>query len=162
MYFLIYMVMSYDASPTIDAWLCHVIHHLPSMHSHVIWHITYHLCLVISYDTSPSIDAWLCNMIYGTVIAKHRCMVMFNETSPTFDAWSCHMMHHLPSMSYVLFIQSMHGDTSPTIDAWSCHIIHHLSLMPGHIIWYITYHRCMVMFYDTSSTIVDSSPTNDI
>ena len=95
---------------------------LPSMHGHVIWHITYHRCMVMSYDTSPIIDAW-----------------------------SYHLIHHLPSMHGRFMIHhllSMHSDfmsydASPTIDASSCHVIHHLPSMHCHIIWYITYYRCM-------------------
>ena len=60
-----------------------------------------------------------------------------DNTSPTIDALSWHMMHRRMVMLY---------DTSHTIDAWSCHMIHHLPSMHGHVIWYITYHRCMVMY----------------
>ena len=149
--------MSCCTSPTIDAWSCHIIHHLLSMHGHVIWYITYYRCMVMSYDR---------------YIIYYRCMVMSYCTSPTIDtwtyhmlhhlsiyAWSCHMIHHLLSMHghvlwYITYYRCMvmSYDTSPTIDAWSCHIIHHPLPMHGHVMLYITYYRCMVMSYDTSPT----------
>ena len=69
--YVLWLIMSYDASPMIYDWSCHMMHHLWSMIDHVIWCITYDLWLIISYDASP--------MIYD---------------------WSCHMMHHLWSVSY--------------------------------------------------------------
>ena len=48
-----------DTSPTIDAWSCHMTHHLP-MNCHVKWNISYHRCMVMSYHTSPTIVAWSC------------------------------------------------------------------------------------------------------
>ena len=43
--------MSYGTSPTIDAWSCHMTYHLPLMHGHFIWYITYYRCMIMSYDT---------------------------------------------------------------------------------------------------------------
>ena len=121
MYFLFHMVMSYDPSPTFDAWSCHVIHYLPTMPGHVISYITY-----------------------------HRCMIMSSDTSPTIDALSCHMIHHLSSMHghvlwYITYLVIPY-DTSPTIDALSCLLIHHLPSMHGHVLWYIIYHRWFITY----------------
>ena len=126
--------MSYYTRTTIDAWSyykmhhlrsCHMIHHLSSMHGHVIWYITYHLCADISYCTSPTIDTWTYHImhhlpsIHGHVIwyiTYFWCMVMSCYTSITINAWSCHVIHHQP------------------IYAWSCHMLHHLPSMHGHVI----------------------------
>ena len=122
--------MSCDTSSTIDAWSCHVMHHLPSMHGHVIWFITYHRCIVMSDDAPP--------------------MIMSYDASPTIVTWTFHLIHHLPVMSC---------DTSLTFDfiwfiiCYSCMVIYHLSSIHGRVMWYITYHRCMVMSYDASPTI---------
>ena len=155
--------MSYNTSPTIDAWSCHMIHHLLLMHGHVMLYINYHSCMVMSYVASPTIDAWSCHMIHHLLpmhghvilyITYHRymdisyvaspinlCMVMSYDTSLTIDAWSCLMIHHLLSMHghVILYItyhryMDMSYDKSPTIDAWSCHVVHHLLSMHGHVI----------------------------
>jgi hypothetical protein len=76
--------MSYDTSPT-NAWSCHVIYHLPSMHGHVMLSDTsptIDAWFVISFDTSPTIDALLCY-----------------DSSPTIDTSMCHIVLHLPSMN---------------------------------------------------------------
>ena len=119
------IAMSCDTSPTIVSWSFHMIHLLPSMHGHVIWYITYHRCMVMSYDTSICCHA----MLYIT----YRL---------------CHMIHNLQSMHghviWCITYQSMHGHVM-------CYIIY--QSMHGHVIWYTTYHRFMVMSYDTSPTI---------
>ncbi len=109
------IVMSYDTSPTIYAWSYHMIHHLQSMHDHVIWY------MVLS---SPTIDAWSCHIIHhlpsmhGHVkwnISYHRCHMYFSFHR-------CMVIHHLPSMhSHVIW-----HITYSTIFAWSYHLIHHL------------------------------------
>ena len=138
-----FIFMSYDTSPIIDAWSYHMIHHRRSCHIIKFKFITFHRFIFMSYDTSPTIDAWSCHMMHhlssmhGHVIwyiTYHRCMVMSFDTSPTNRC------------------MVMSCDTSTIIDAWSCHMIHHLPSMHGHVIWYITYHRCMVMSYDISPT----------
>jgi hypothetical protein len=131
------MVMSYNTSPTIDAcscdispaidaWLYHMIHHLPSMHGHVTYCITYHRCMLISYD------AWSCHimhhlqLMHGYVIlciTYHRCMVISYSASPTIDVCQYHMM-----LGHAIWL--------------SCHIMHHLPSMYVNIIW------CLVMLYD--------------
>ena len=139
--FIRWMVMSYDTChmiihhlasmhATIDAWSCHMTHHIPSMHGHVIWYITYHRCMVMSHDTSSTIDAW-----------------SFHDTSPIINAWWFHVIWYITYHRCII----MSCDTSSAIDALSYHMIHHLLSMHGHVIWYITYYRCMVMLYDTSS-----------
>ena len=139
-------VMSYDTSPIIDTWSCHMIHHLPSMHGrfmihhlpsmhgHFILYITYHRCMVMSCDTSLTIDA----LSYLWCVTFYRWMVMSYDVSHIIDAWSCLMMHHLQSCHMIQYLLSMHGHV-----IWHIffHMIHHLSLMHDHVMWYITYHR---------------------
>ena len=148
-------VVSYDTSPT-----GHIIWYITYrwyITSHccmvVMWYITYHRCMVMSYDISPTIDTWTFHTIHNLptmhghviwYITYHRCMVMSCDTSPIIDAWSC-----LTVISYDISSTVVSYDTSPTIDTWSYHMIHHLPSMPGYVIWYITYHRCLVTSYDT-------------
>ena len=123
------MIMSYDASPTIDV-IC-TFHSIDAW-----WYITYHRCIVMSYDTSPTIDAWSYHMIHH-LPSMHEFVIWYMVlSSPTIDAWSCHIIHHLQSMhSYVIWHITYHrcmvmlNETSPTIDAWSCHMMHHLPSM---------------------------------
>ena len=145
-----------------------MIHHLSSMHGHIIWYITDGH--VISLNSSPSIDSFSCHMIHylrschmlhhlpsmhGHIIkfiTFHRCMVMSYVSSPTIDAWSYHMIHHLQSnISFITYHRCL--STSPTIVAWSCHMIHHLPWMPGHVIWFSTFNRWLAMSYESSPTI---------
>ena len=146
------MVMSYDTSPTIVTWSCHVIHHLPPMHGYVIWYITFHQYLAISYDTLTNCPWKNDHMMW--FITYHRCIiksydisptVLSWDTSPTIDALLCITYYWCMVISY---------DTSCTFDAWSCHVIHHLPLMFGHVIWFITYYRCMAVSYDESPTVM--------
>ena len=108
------MVMSLDSSPIIDTWLCHMIHHLPSI----------------------TIDTWLCHMICHLLsmpghviwcITHHRCMSMSYITSTSIDAWSCLLINHLPSM---------HGHTMLCITFHRYIDMFHLPPMYGHIICY--------------------------
>ena len=113
-------VMSCDTSPTIDfilpsmhghVWyityrschmihrlpcLCHMIHHmihhLSSMHDHVLGYITYHRYIVLSNYISPTIHACLLAISH---ITYHRCMVMSWDESPIIDVWSCLLVYHL-------------------------------------------------------------------
>ena len=136
-------------------------HHLPSIHGHVIWYITYHQYLAMSYDTLTNCPWKNDNMMW--FITYHRYNVISYDTSPTVmpwdtshrnNAWSCYVIHHLPSM---------HGYHLPLLVGhvmwniiyhrwWSYHMIHHLPSMHGYVIWYITYHRYMIMSCDTSPT----------
>jgi len=67
-------VMSYDTSPTND----HMIHHLSSMHSHVLGYITYHRCMVMSYDTSPTINACM-------VMSSHIYNITVGDVSYDYE-----------------------------------------------------------------------------
>jgi len=133
------MILLCDTSPTIDTWLCHIMHHLPSICFHVMWYIFYHQYLVMSYDPLTYFP-WK-NDLLMWYITYNWCLVMSINTSPTIDAWSCITYHWWDIY------------TSPTFDAWSCHMIHHLPSMHGYIIWYITYYRCMIMSYNASPII---------
>jgi len=113
------MVMSYDTSPTGHViwyiayhviWyttyhrchmihhlrLCHMIHHmihhLSSMHDHVLGYITYHRYIVLSNYISPTIHACLLAISH---ITYHRCMTMSWDESPIIDVWSCLLVYHL-------------------------------------------------------------------
>jgi hypothetical protein len=110
------MIMSYDASPTIDV-IC-TFHSIDAW-----WYVTYHRCIVMSYDTSPTIDAWSYHMIHHLPWMHDYVIWYMVLSSPTIDAWSCHIIHHLPSMhGHVKWNISYHRcmimsyNASPTID----------------------------------------------
>ena len=82
------IIISSDKSTVIDACSCYKIHHLLSMHGHVILYITYHRCIVMLYDTSPTIDAWPCHMIQ-CLLSMHDNVIWFITY---YDAWSCYVI----------------------------------------------------------------------
>jgi len=162
---------------------CHVIHHLPSMHGHVMLYITYHWYMVIAYYTSPTIDAWSCHVM-------HQLLSISYHSSPIIDGCSCLLLHHIPSMDvhvlcYITYhrcivmscdalptikvwscytidawschvihqLLSISYDSSPTIDGCSCLLLHHLPSKDVQVLCYITYHWVMVMSDDTPPTI---------
>jgi hypothetical protein len=149
--------MSYNASPTIVAWSCQMIHHIPSMG----W--TYHFMHQLM---SMGFTFYMIHHLLSCHILLHLpsmhvniiwCLVMSCDTSPTIDARSCQMIHHIPSMGWTYHI--MHQLMSMGFTFYmihhlsSCHILLHLPSMHGHVLWYITYHRCTAISFDTSPPI---------
>ena len=134
------MVISFNSSPTIDAWSYHLIHHLRSyhlihqlpwinsschmihqlllLHGHILWCITYHRSYYLIHHVP------LIHIHFILCITYHRLIVLSYDTSPTV-------------ISYNTLVVSF--NSSPTIDAWSYHLIHHLLSMHVHVIKFITY-----------------------
>jgi len=171
------MVMSYNASSSIDAWSCRIMHHLPSMHCHVTYYFTFHRCMVMSCDIMhhlpsmhimhhlPSMHVniiWCLIMLYDTVMSYNASPTVYGiylpyDTSSNIDdAYSWHLIHHLQSCHMIHYLPSclvISCDTSPIIDARQCHLIHHLPSMQDNVIWYINYNWCMVMSFNATPTI---------
>ena len=66
---------------------------------------------------------------------------------------SCHMIHHIPSYHIINHLMSMGFTFYMIHHLSSCHILIYLPSMHGHVLWYITYHRCTAISFDTSPTI---------
>jgi len=139
------IVMSYDTSPIIDAWSCHVIHHLPG---HSLWYITFHRCIVMLCCSSPSIDA-MSSLLIHHLPSMHGHVLWYIIYHRWFLTYQWYIKHHLPSCNVINQLYRymiMLYDTSPTIDVICT--FHSIDAW-----WYITYHRCIVMSYHTSPTI---------
>ena len=95
-----YMVILYDTSPTIDVWSYHMILHLPSIHGHVMWYITYHTCM------STCRIAQRLPSMHGHVLG---CMVMLFDVSPIIDMSTCHIAHQLRSCHVIHHLPLIHG-----------------------------------------------------
>jgi hypothetical protein len=160
------MVISFNSSPTIDAWSYHLIHHLRSyhlihqlpwinsschmihqlllLHGHILWCITYHRSYYLIHHVP------LIHIHFILCITYHRLIVLSYDTSPTV-------------ISYNTLVVS--SNSSPIIDKWSYHLIHHLPSINFHVvIWYFTFHWPYILIHHLPSMHVmsyDMSPTID-